>query len=75
MELPDSFRPRINRLYKKDKEGIKCMRECIEFIYRDVLENAPIIEEGTNYFIVDWGQQEQLVVLKDHVIRKYETDG
>lgn len=24
------------------------MRECIEFIYRDVLENAPIIEEGSN---------------------------
>lgn len=51
------------------------MRECIEFIYRDVLENAHIIEEGTNYFIVDWGQPEQLVVPKDHVIRKYETDG
>ena len=51
------------------------MREWIEFIYRDVLENAPIIEEGTNYFIVDWGQPEQLVIPKDQVISKYETDG
>ena len=51
------------------------MREWIEFIYRDVLENAPIIEEGTNYFIVDWGQPEQLVVPKDQVIRKYEVNG
>lgn len=50
------------------------MREWIEFIYRDVLENAPIIEEGTNYFIVDWGQPEQLVVPKDQVIRKYEVN-
>lgn len=50
------------------------MAEWIEFIYRDVLENAPIIEEGTNYFIVDWGQPEQLVVSKDQVIRKYETE-
>ena len=50
------------------------MRECIEFKYKGVLENAPIIEEGTNYFIVDWGQPEQLVVSKDHVIRKYEVD-
>lgn len=50
------------------------MRECIEFIYRDVLENAPIIEEGTNYYIVDWGQPEQLVVPKAQVISKYETD-
>lgn len=47
------------------------MREWIEFIYRDILENAPIIEEGTNYYIVDWGQPEQLVVSKDKVIRKY----
>ena len=51
------------------------MREWIEFIYRDVLENAPIIEEGTTYFIVDWGQPEQLVIPKDQVISKYETDG
>lgn len=50
------------------------MREWIEFIYRDVLENAPIIEEGTNYFIVDWGQPEQLVVSRDQVIRKYEVN-
>lgn len=50
------------------------MREWIEFIYRDVLENAPIIEEGTSYFIVDWGQPEQLVVSRDQVIRKYEVN-
>lgn len=51
------------------------MREWIEFIYRDVLENASIIEEGSNYYIVDFGQPEQLVVPKDQVIRKYEVNG
>lgn len=47
------------------------MRELIKFYYRDAIETAPIIEEGSNYYIIDWGQPEQLVVLKDHVIRKY----
>lgn len=49
------------------------MREWIKFYYRDAIETAPIIEEGTNYFIVEFAQPEQLVVPKDHVISKYET--
>lgn len=50
------------------------MREWIKFYYRDAIETAPIIEEGSNYYIVDWGQPEQLVVPKDQVIRKYEVN-
>ena len=48
MELSDSFRPRINRLYKKGKEGTKCIREWIEFYYRNFIETTTIIEEGSN---------------------------
>jgi hypothetical protein len=47
------------------------MRELIEFKYKGDIENASIIEEGSNYYIVNWGQPEQLVVSKDEVIRKY----
>ena len=35
------------------------------------METASIIEEGSNYYIVDLGQPEQLVAPKDEVIRKY----
>ena len=51
------------------------MREWIEFYYRNSIETAPIIEEGSNYYIVNFGQPEQLVIPKDQVISKYETDG
>lgn len=47
------------------------MREWIEFRYKGAVENASIIDEGSSYYIVDWGQPEQLVVSKDKVIRKY----
>lgn len=49
------------------------MREWIKFYYRDAIKTAPIIEEGSNYYIVEFVQPEQLVVPKDHVISKYET--
>ena len=45
------------------------MREWIKFYYRNDIETTTIIEEGSNYYIVDWGQPEQLVVPKDHAIR------
>ena len=43
----------------------------IEFKYGGIIESAPIVDEGSSYYIVDWGQPEQLVVSKDEVIRKY----